>query len=256
MKKDRKIKKHRAGQCANQNSGPIIGVLLAMVGILIFLKQAGYVVLPSWSMSWPVIMIVIGIFMAITNGFKDMNWMVLIIIGGVFLTNNLFPELQLRKYILPIILVSVGFSILIWSLANKKSGSSDTEYGGLFSESIGYQHSTSPEDYIKISSILSGINKKVTSTNFKGGKISCMLGGAEIDLSKAEIQEVAVININEVWGGVKLIVPPHWQIESNLSVIMGAIDDKRRYYTPITSEPSKTLVLNGSLLMAGVEIQS
>src|SRR5690606_19924657 len=186
---------------------------------------------------------------------KDMIWMVLVIIGVVFLSNSLFPALQLRQYIVPIILVSVGLSIVFWSIANKKTSEQNNTPTGWFNSYYGSTTSSSPEDFIKINSILSGINKKVTSTNFKGGKISCLLGGVQIDLSQADIDGTAVLNINEVWGGIELIVPPNWQVESNLSVLMGAVEDSRRQYTPTTSVANKILILNGSLLMAGVEIR-
>jgi len=256
MSEQRHNRNNKGGSCTNQNGGPILGLLLAAGGILIFLKQAGYIVLPSWAIIWPSIMIITGIFLAVTQGFKDMNWMVLVIIGGVFLTNSLFPALQLRQYIVPIILVSVGLSIVFWSIANKKTSEQNNTPTGWFNSYYGSTTSSSPEDFIKINSILSGINKKVTSTNFKGGKISCLLGGVQIDLSQADIDGTAVLNINEVWGGIELIVPPNWQVESNLSVLMGAVEDSRRQYSPTTSVANKILILNGSLLMAGVEIRS
>lgn len=252
--------RHNNGFGNNPNAAPLFGLLLALAGVLIFLRQAGFIYFPAWSLTWPSILIIVGIFLAIVNGFRDMNWLVLVIIGSIFLLNNFFPEWQIRKFILPIILVSIGLTILLKSIFNRNypAASSVNQPSG-FSGSgntYGVQTTMSSDSYLKISSILSGVSKKVTSTDFKGGRISCFMGGAEIDLTQADIQEIAYLSIDQVWGGVTLIVPSNWKIESNVSVIMGSVDDRRINLISATGAVNKTLVLNGSVLMAGIEIHS
>lgn len=261
MKSSRSHRRRNNDFGNNPNAATLFGLLLAILGIVIFLKQAGIIFLPSWSLLWPIVLIIVGIYIAVVNGFRDMNWLVLVLIGTIFLLNNLFPELQIRKFILPIVLVSIGLTILLKSLVNRNytedsSASSSSSFPG-FGHSSGGLTTTSSDNYLKISSILSGVSRKVTSSDFKGGKISCFMGGAEIDLSQADIQEIAYLSIDQVWGGVTLIVPSNWKIESNVSVILGSVEDSRRInQVAATDSTNKTLVLNGSILMAGVEINS
>ena len=59
-----------------------------------------------------------------------------------------------------------------------------------------------------------------------------------------------------VFGGVKLIVPPHWQVINQIDGVFHGVDDKRRAPAGAYTEINKTLVLNGSAVFGGIEIRS
>ena len=65
----------------------------------------------------------------------------------------------------------------------------------------------SSEDYIDATTVLGGIHKNILSKNFKGGDITIFMGGAEINLSQADIQGTASLDITQIMGGTKIIVP-------------------------------------------------
>jgi len=57
-----------------------------------------------------------------------------------------------------------------------------------------------------------------------------------------------------VFGGIKLIVPPHWHVTSDMVSLFAGFDDKRMQKNDYGSD--KILVLKGTSIFAGVEIRS
>ena len=111
-------------------------------------------------------------------------------------------------------------------------------------------------DFIKIDSVFSGVNRTILSKNFQGGKIACVFGGAEIDLTQADITGTVTIKMEVVFGGVKLIVPSNWGVQSDIDGAFHNVDDKRKYNSAITADPNKMLILRGSAVFGGVEVKS
>jgi hypothetical protein len=113
-----------------------------------------------------------------------------------------------------------------------------------------------PQDFLTINSVFSGVNRRVLSKNFKGGNISCVFGGAEIDFLQADIQGIVVLKIEAVFGGTKLMVPPDWIVVSEIEGIFHGLDDKRMQQQAANVDTGKTLLLKGSCVFAGIEIKS
>lgn len=109
------------------------------------------------------------------------------------------------------------------------------------------------EDWLDVTTIFGGAKRHVISKNFKGGDLTNLCGGTVIDLTHADIQGTVVIDLVAIWGGIKLAVPPNWQVRMNLTHLMAGTDDRRMNRAPV-SDPNKILVLTGTVLMAGVEI--
>jgi len=117
-----------------------------------------------------------------------------------------------------------------------------------------YEYS-SGDDVIDSTSIFGGVKKMITSKDFKGGEIVCFMGGAEYNLSQADITGPISIDIMQVFGGTKLIVPPHWEIKTETVAIFAGIEDKRPVQ-PGAFDPNKILVLKGTTIFGGIEIKS
>ncbi|MBC7508244.1 MAG: hypothetical protein H7320_05760 [Ferruginibacter sp.] len=116
--------------------------------------------------------------------------------------------------------------------------------------------STDSNDYLMVRSVFSGVVKKVVSKNFQGGHISCVFGGAEIDLSQADMSGQILLKLEALFGGIKLIVPPHWAIQNEIEGVFHGVDDKRRFNPDASINPGKVLVLKGSAVFGGIEIKS
>jgi predicted membrane protein len=114
--------------------------------------------------------------------------------------------------------------------------------------------SFSSEDYLDATTVFGGIHKNILSKNFKGGDITIFMGGAEINLSQADIQGTVTLDITQIMGGTKIIVPPHWEIRSQLTSVFGSIEDKRQNLS--ATNPDKVLIIDGSSVFGGIEIRN
>src|SRR5262245_6320331 len=165
----------------------------------------------------------------------------LLLIGVISLLNNLniIDAPPLTRLIFPALLIWVGFNLVMRH------------------RSIGVQrdsmpHSNVPDD-LNISTMLGGVNRKVVSKSFVGGTLSAVMGGVNLDFRDVEMKgSEANLDVFAVMGGVSLMVPPDWIIESRLTPLLGGYDDK----THPPKEAAKRLIIRGTVVMGGVEVKS
>jgi len=263
---------------------------LVFIGGILFLRQLGFD-FPYWFFTWPVLLIVVGIILGLSNAFRGPGWLILILVGSFFLMDQMIPGIDIHRFIWPGVLVLVGIVLLIrpkkpywmegdcepWQRHEKRwrqrfenrqrrrnfqrgfgSPGSTAETGDANSGNTEnrdfHTGNFSSESYIDATTILGGVHKNIISKNFKGGDITVFMGGAEINLSQADIQGTAVLDITQIMGGTKIIVPPHWEVRSQLTSFFGNIEDKRRNVT--SSGTDKILIIDGSSVFGGIEIRN
>ncbi|MEO5590910.1 MAG: DUF5668 domain-containing protein [Chitinophagaceae bacterium] len=260
------------------------GLFLLVIGAIFFLKQADFFFLPNWLFSWPMILIAIGVFTGLKHNFRGAGWLIPIVIGGIFLVDRFDIGFDLHRFIFPAILICIGLSLILrpkhgggWGGAgcyrrNRKYIQQD--YTGITGNSntdnpkqptpgtdapprdfYKADYTNSGQDFIDITSVLSNSQRIVVSKNFKGGDVTCFMGGAEINLTQADITGSVVMDLTTIMGGVKLIVPPNWEIKSEINTIMGGVEDKRQVGGKII-DFNKVLVLKGTAFMGGIELRS
>jgi predicted membrane protein len=238
---------------------------------------------PDWLFSWEMLLIVIGIFSGLAHAFRGPGWLIMILIGTFFLMDHLIPGLDIRRFIWPAIIILVGLIMLIrpkksywghddWNRC--RDGRQRQRWQQRFEKKFGpgaFPGTTNPnpgqttgagfesksfssEDYISATTVLGGIHKNILSKNFKGGDITIFMGGAELNLSQADIQGTAALDITQIMGGTKIVVPPHWTIRSELTSVFGNIEDKRQNIG--VPNPDKVLILDGTSVFGGIEIRN
>jgi predicted membrane protein len=253
-------------QSRGDGKNPWIGVLFLLIGGVFMLRYVGLGI-PSWVFSWKIILIGIGLFIGLKDGFRGPTWIILVGIGSFFLLDNVFPDLDLNRLILPIVFIAIGLSLVFRSKrvpnADQQgygTGESNRDYSS--SESIQtsanegiFARDNGTDNVLDVVSIFANIKKIILTKNFKGGEIVCIFGGSEINLSNADIQEPVYIETVNVFGGTKLYIPNNWEIKSDVVAIFGGVEDKRRFPS-ITVVPDRTLILKGFCMFGGLEIKS
>jgi len=98
-----------------------------------------------------------------------------------------------------------------------------------------------------------GVRKeKVTSRTYRGGRIIALLGGCELDLTQADMENgAAELEIITIMGGVEIKVPDGWEVTGNMLPIMGGADIRTK-----AAPSGRRLIVNGAVIMGGVEIKS
>jgi len=111
------------------------------------------------------------------------------------------------------------------------------------------------DDYINTSTIFGGVKKNIISKDFRGGRVSNIFGATELDFTHADIAGVAVLDISQGFGEVKIAVPNDWWIESNTSQLFATVEDNRTN-TMNAYDSKKILVLRGTSVFGVIEILS
>lgn len=224
------------------------GAFVVVIGIILLMKQLG-VDFPGWLFTWESLLIVIGLYIGIKHNFKHAGWLILIMIGGVLLIDDIYPETQLENYLWPAVVIFIGM-IMITTAGKRKERWKEWRER---CKRVGVEEST--ENMLDAVSIMGGVKKNVITKDFKGGEVTCILGGAEINLSQADFNGKVILEVTQIFGGTLLIVPANWEIQSENIAILGGIEDKRSVTDRVESD-GKILVLKGVTIFGGIDIKS
>ena len=104
--------------------------------------------------------------------------------------------------------------------------------------------------------VIGGFEDSVTSKAFKGGYLRAVMGGAELDLSEAAVEEKpATIEVTVIMGGAEIRVPSEWKVKLDVSQKMAGVEDERGQ-GELEEEETPDLVITGKVVMGGLEIVS
>lgn len=229
------------------------GIILLGIGGLLLARQVG-AELPPWLFTWPMILIIVGLFVGAKTHFRDFGWLILIGIGVFFLLDRM-QELPIREFIWPIIIIGAGLIVLLSGFFRKprEETSEDSTPNPDGSVKVRNPHGTT-EDIMEVISIFGSAKRVVLSKNFLGGEVVSIFGSSEINLTNADFSGKLVLEVVQIFGGTKLIIPPHWEVQSKTAAIFGGIEDKRSLQG--TGNPEKILILEGTTIFGGVTISS
>lgn len=221
---------------------PMGGLILVIVGSLLLLHKVMPELMPGWLFTWPMILVAVGLYIGAKRSFQLGGWLVPLVIGVFFLIDQSFFDLTIRQYFWPLFIIGLGLMMI---LRPRRRNWEDKQAGASSDLSSG--------DAVDIQTLFGGVKKNMISKNFKGGRIESMFGGTELNLMQADFTGTAVLDFNIAFGGVKLYVPPQWNVKSEVTAILGGVEDKRAI-TPQT-DSTKVLLLRGSVMFGGIEIK-
>ena len=226
------------------------GLIIVVVGVLLLARQVG-VNFPYWFFSWPMLLISIGLYVGFRHSFRNPAWLIPTGIGALFLMEDIVPDLELRQFIWPIIIISVGLFMIF---RPRRMRSREDFWKQRYNPEHGTGYFTN--NAFESVTVFGGDKKQIISKDFKGGESVCFFGGVEINLTQADINGAAEIEIVQCFGGTKIIVPPHWKVQSDeLVCVFGNLEDKRQVAGSVV-DPNKTLVLKGTCIFGGIDLRS
>ena len=221
----------------------VIGLFVIVIGILMLANTA---IQPFFNLdinffAWHNIFIMIGLLIFI-NSSKKTPGVIFIAIGTFGLINSL--GFDLSNYIFPAILIGLGLVILMRTRKKER---------GFYAQNK--HENTIDTDKIEDFAIFGGGEKRYNSPSFKGGSITAIFGGSEIDLRESTLAEGdSVLDVLFIFGGGEILVPNSWNIRVDVIPIFGGFSHKRKYHDhPI--DTSRTLIIKGLVLFGGGEIK-
>jgi len=226
------------------NNRVIIGVILVLAGLFLAIKNTGIFPdsLTHIIFSWPMLLITIGVVMTLGAAEKSAGVIVLAV-GGFFLIPLVFREsFHMYNMFWPSIFVIIG----IIFIATKRKGWNAVSSKGMVGD-----------DFIDYVNVFSGGERQIVSQNFRGGKVSAVFGGIELDLTKARLAPGRnELELACVFGGATIIVPEEWNVIIEVTPILGGFSDSRRIAPGRSFDTGSQLVLKGAVVFGGGEVKS
>ena len=212
----------------------VLGVTIIAVGVMLLLDTLGVPglnnILSTW---WPIFVILAGL-VSLINGPKNYLWPVILVVFGTFLQLNELGILGFSPWqiIWPTLVIMIGLSI-IFDKGRKIKNVNKSER----------------QDIV---AVLGGNEQKNNSTNYKGSKITAIMGGAMLDLRKATIEKEATIEVTTFCGGIEIRVPKNVIIKDQTNSVLGGVENK---VDAPESEKAPIIHIVGDVILGGLEIK-
>jgi len=212
------------------------GILVVFVGVL-FLLSSLNLGIDGWdifSMYWPVILIVIGLFNVVGHNGMRLSGIILIVIGCLFLVETTgIIDINMWNIIVPSMIILAG----VWLLLPKSNNRLVSRH------------------YIKQTALFSGASIACDSNEFKGAELFAAFGGIDLDLRRVSMGEdkPAKMDVFVAFGGIDIIVPEGFKVTVTGIPLFGGWSNK----TNKSGNTGETdIVINALILFGGMEVKS
>jgi predicted membrane protein len=224
-------------------SGIFVGGIVVAVGLFLLLDNLGIVRIRDVWQYWPVLLIAYGASRVLSSRTPSgYAWGgVISLIGALLLLDNLDIIFFNVHLVWPIIIIAVGVSMLLRSMERGQylaragiSGASDSAAG---------------------SAVFGNVKRRIDSQDFHGGDANVVFGEVVFDLRSAGMTaEQAVIDVNVIFGAVKIFVPQTWLVQVKAATVFGGVEDKTLPPRPDPNTKTPRLVITGSVVFGGINL--
>lgn len=223
----------------------ILGIVAIGFGVLFLLRNLGVIEADGVRQFWPLVLVFLGVLKIMLHGgsgsARDYFWGGALILVGSTMTLHRLGVIDFSWHAWwPVLLIAFGVSIMLKGGYRQRGLAWKTVLEG------------ESDEVIDAAAILGSYRRQVRSQNFRGGDITAIMGGCEIDLRDASINGEAVLNVVAFWGGIELKVPTDWTVILQGSGIMGGFVEK----TKMPADSNKRLVVRGYAIMGGFEAKN
>jgi len=217
----------------------VFGAIVLALGLLWTAENLGLLDAEAVLRWWPVLLVAYGV-VRLSGADGSRRW----VSGSVFTFLGLWMlarEAGIVQFSLwrlwPVFLIVMGGS-MVWRSLRRLPGASDVAL----------------ESWPRPFAIMGGLTRRIESPDLVGVEVSAVMGGVQLDLrgAKPRGREV-IVEAFAWWGGIDLIVPDRWRVRSEVTPVMGAVEDQTRFGA---DEPETTLVVRGVVIMGGVELRN
>ena len=218
------------------------GLLIIGIGVLFLLGSLEKI--DVWDVLadyWPLILIFIGVSHLFSNQFRNTtSGIILILVGGFFMLANLdVLEYNLWHVLWPVLIIAVG----LWILFRPRFKGTKKKAPEV------------KEDDLGAFVMFAGIDRRIESQSFRGGKATALMGAVEIDMRDAKLEgNEATLELTAILGAVEIRIPREWKVEVDSSAILGAVEDKFKSDSLETTQ--STLYIKASAILGAIEIRN
>lgn len=217
-----------------------IGIVVILLGVLFTLDNLAVLQAAAFMRYWPAILVALGVLLALQADRRGGRFwgIALAFIGAIMLLRRMDLIAFHFWDLWPLILVALGGSLL-WR-------------GGTRRHLMDFGPAASDESVVHGAAVLGSYQRRITSKDFRGGDLTAVMGGAELDLRQAGMRGgSAELHIVAFMGGVEIRVPREWAVQLDGIPVLGGYEDKS---LPPTGATPPRLIVKGVAMMGGVEI--
>ena len=224
----------------------VLGLLVIAMGLLFLLDNLGFVDMHRAFSFWPMLFVIVGTVKLCDTRTQGGAMLGAAMVGvGVLLMLDRMDIIDFSwRTIWPLVLIGLGGFLVAKAIRGKRAQESGVAMLDGAPAGAG--------EVLDVTAILGAYERRVTTQDFRGGEITAVMGGCELDMRGASIRGEAVINVFAFWGGVTIKCPPDWSVSLQGTPILGGFEEK----TIAPPDDSKRLVIRGYAIMGGVEIRN
>ncbi|WP_052571883.1 LiaF transmembrane domain-containing protein [Geothrix fermentans] len=219
----------------------VVGVAIIVAGLVLTLDNLGLIEAHTIFKLWPLVLVAVG-FAKIRQdrgGGSMGGWF--LVLGGTFLLLFTFARGRMTEALAPMLVVAVGILIVVKALKQSRGVPPELARS---------------EDFLQGTAIFGGFKRRVSTQAFKGGELTAIFGGYEVDLRQAALENgQARIDVFVLFGGGEIRVPDGWEISNRATAIAGALNDGT-HHGVASSDSRPRLVITGLILFGGTEVKS
>jgi hypothetical protein len=211
-----------------------VGLVLIAVGLILTLDAAGILRTQGLGRWWPLLLIGVGL-VKVQQPREDGQraaGVAYLMLGGLFQLTSVLAFSSSWT----LLMVALGV-FLLWQGIEGPAAP-------------GVTISESP--YLSDMALIGHLKRSHQSPNFRGGSVTSVMGGVELDLRKATIAGgTAHMDVVAFWGGIEIKVPPTWTVDGTVVPVMGAFENK---VDSVATPGAPRLVLRGHAIMGAVVV--
>lgn len=233
----------RLNNGAGQRVGPrvapqlILGLAVMLLGLLLVLENVGMVEARRLVRFWPVLLVGLGLarlYLSLRSHAPPAGHVLVLLGLGLLLVNLGMVRVSLA---LAAFLLAAG-GVIAWRATRRREEPTPV---------------VDPGNHLELFAFMSYVSRSASNPAFRGGRVSAVMAGCEVDLRRAAIEDgEAVVDVFAFWGGIEIKVPEDWTVEARAVAMLGAFEDNSR--RPV--DDRKKLIVTGTVVMGGVEVKN
>lgn len=224
----------------------IVGLAVVVLGLLLLLDSldvTGFGSVLRWT---PSLFILLGVWRLVAGGFRRVAgplFLIAVATAVQLLVLDVISGDTLWD-LWPLLIIMVGVSVLVGRTGRRRRARATAR-----------PTRGEGEGRVDLTAVFSGVSQRVTAPSFRGGQITAVFGGAEIDLRGTAVDDrPATLDVTVVFGAAELKVPTHWRVDIEATVLFGGSEDERRSAASGAEGPPD-LVVTGLVLFGAIEIK-
>lgn len=218
------------------------GVALIIYGLLWTTDNLGWTAVHDMLEWWPLLLLAFGV--ARLTGAGGMGRHVpagvfFTVAGALLVIGRLTHHHVGIGILLPLLVIFAGVTLMRRAAKGEPAVTAQEQSG----------------ENLKLVAVMGAVTSRGTGEALRRGELCAVMGGIELDLRESAPASRRVdLEVCAAFGGVEIIVPETWRVESEVMPVAGGFEDRTSH--PADAAAACTLALHGTALLGGIVVRN